>query len=186
RIAAHEPKHFCGGAQTGRLSLVFSTVPSRIISDRVDDHAPPAAISSRNLSWQTSQGHERVHKTGVRFAPEPGVHSAHRRAHNQPRMIDAEPVGQQSILRFHHVDVTVARKLRVQPIAWFTRFAVTNSVRKHDEKFCRIERLTFSEKLARKFRTNKLRAAASCPVHDEDSVARLALRVFVELADSSI
>src|SRR5437588_12173501 len=37
-------------------------------------------------------------------------------SHDQSRVIDAKAVGQQSILRFDHVDIPVARKLCVQSI----------------------------------------------------------------------
>src|SRR6266480_592619 len=43
-VAAHEPKHFGGGAQTRRLRFVFATAPSRIIADGIDDDATPGAV----------------------------------------------------------------------------------------------------------------------------------------------
>src|SRR6266481_9575670 len=101
-------------------------------------------------------------------------------------MIHAESVGQQSILRLHHVDVTVTRKLRMQSVARLARFAVADSIGEHNEKFCRIERLIFSEKFAREFRPNKLRAAAGCSMHNENGVPRLAPAVVVDLAQRSI
>ena len=184
-IAAHEPKHFRRGAQARRLRFVFAAVPRGIVADRVDDHAAPGAIASGNLRRQTRQRHERVHEIGMHFAPEPGVHSAHRRAHDEARMIHAEPFGQQSILRLDHVAIAVTRKLRVHSIARLARFAVADAVRQHDEKFRGIERLTCAEKFAGKFRTDKLRAAAGRAVHDQDGVRRFALRVLLSACQSS-
>ncbi len=122
----------------------------------------------------------------MQFAPKPGVHPAHRRAHDESGVIHAKATGQQSILRFDHVDVPVARKLRVQPVARFARFAVTDSVRKNDEKFCGIERLVFSEKFTGKFRPDELGAAAGCPVHDQHCVGDFSLCIFVDLAEGPI
>ena len=81
----------------------------------------------------------------MQLAPEPGVHSAHRRSHHQSRVVDAEPFGEQAILRFHHVDITVMGKLRVEPVARLARFAVANSIGQDDEKLRRIQRLTLPE-----------------------------------------
>src|SRR5207237_4159744 len=78
------------------------------------------------------------------------------------------------------------RKLRVHPIARPARFAVADSIREHDEKLGRIERLIFSEKLAREFRADKLRTVAGGSVHDQNRIARLALVVFVDLAERPI
>jgi hypothetical protein len=59
-------------------------------------------------------------------------------------------------------------------------------VRQHDEKLCCIERVIFSEKFARKLLTDKLRTVAGRSVHDENGVAALAFRVFIDLAERSI
>ena len=77
RIAAHKPKHLRSGAQARRLRFVIAAAPIRIVADRVDDHATPGAVASGNLCRQSRQGHERVHEIRMRFAPQPGVHSAH-------------------------------------------------------------------------------------------------------------
>jgi hypothetical protein len=106
--------------------------------------------------------------------------------HYQPRMIDAKSVGQQPILRFHHVDVTVARKFRVQPVARLARFADTDSVWQHDKKSRRVERLIFTEQFTGEFRLDGLRAAASRPMHDENGISDFSLCVFLDLAQRSI
>src|SRR5207248_1140903 len=103
--------------------------PCRIVADRVDDSATPYPIASGNLRRQTRQWHQRVHEIGMQLAPEPGVHSAHRGAHHEPRVIYAEPFREQAVLCFDHVEVTVAWKFRVHAVAWLGRFAVTDSVR---------------------------------------------------------
>ena len=117
---------------------------------------------------QTRQRHERIHEVGMQFAPQPGMHSAHRRAHHQSGVIHSEAFSEQSVLRVDHVEITVAREFGVHAVAGLARFAVTDAVRQHDEKFRRIERLIFSKQLTGKFRANKLRAAAGRPVHDQN------------------
>src|SRR5437763_14358917 len=94
------------------------------------------------------------------FAPEPGVHSTHRRSHDEPRVVHAEPVGEQTILRLDHVHVAVVRKLRVHAVAWLARFAVADAIRLDDEELHRAERLARAEKFAGKFRPDELPAAA--------------------------
>ena len=122
----------------------------------------------------------------MQFAPEPGVHSAHRGAHDEPGVIDSKSFREQTVIGLNHVNITVMRKFCVHSVARFTRFAVTDPVRQHNEKFCRIQRLIFSKQLAGKFRANKLRAAADGPVHDENGIGNLALRVFLRCPQCSI
>ena len=78
------------------------------------------------------------------------------------------------------------RKLRVQAVARFARFAVTDSVRENDKKFRYVQWLIFSKQFARELGSNKLGAAAGRAVHDENGIARLALGVLVNLAERSI
>src|SRR5262249_55480368 len=52
--------------------------------------------------------------------------------------------------------------------------------------FRRVERLIFTEKFAGKLRSNKLRAAAGCPVHDQNRVRDLAARVLVDFAERAV
>ena len=122
----------------------------------------------------------------MQLAPQPRVHSAHRRAHDEPRVIHSESFGEQTVIRLNHVDITVMREFRVHAIARLARFAVTDPVRQHDEIFRRVERLILSKQFAGKFRANKLRAAARCPVHDENGIGSLALRVFLRFPQCSI
>ncbi len=185
-VAAHQPEHLRGGAQAGRLGFIFAAVPSRVVPDRVDDDTAPAAVATGDLRRQTRQRHKRVHEIGMRFAPEPGVHPAHRRAHHQPCVIYAHAIGQQAILRFDHVDVTVARKFGVQSIAWLARFAVTDAIWHYDKKFRCIEWLIFAEKFTSELRPDELPAVAGRTVGDQDSVGNFAGSVFVDLAERPI
>lgn len=114
------------------------------------------------------------------------MHSSHRRAHDQSEMIHSESVGQQSILRFDHVEVTIMRQFCVHPIAWLTRFSVTDPVGQDDEKFRRVEWLIFSKKFARELRPDELRSAPGCPVQDQHRVRRFALGIFIHLAKRAI
>ena len=91
----------------------------------------------------------------MQFAPEPGVHAAHGCAHHQPRMVRAQPVRNQAILRFHHVEVSVMRKLGVHPIARLARFAMPDPVRQHDEKLRRVQRLLSAKEFAGELGPNK-------------------------------
>ena len=101
-------------------------------------------------------------------------------------MVYAQTIGQQSKLRLHHVDVAVARKLRVHSVAWLARFSVPDSIREHDEKFRGIERLTRAEKFSREFRPDELRATAGGSMRDEDRVPHDALLILHRLSDRPI
>ena len=101
-------------------------------------------------------------------------------------MIHSEAFGEQSVIRLHHVEVTVAREFCVHAVAGLTGFAVANPVRQHDEKFCGVERLIFSKQFAGKFRANKLRAAAGCPVRDQNGISGFAFRIFFRFSQRSV
>src|SRR6266542_6741528 len=99
----------------------------------------------------------------MQLAPEPRMHTTHRRPHNKARMADTEPFGEQTVIRLNHVEISVAREFCMHAVARLARFAMTDAVRQHDEKFHRIEWLIFTEQFAGKFGANKLRAAAGGP-----------------------
>src|SRR5207248_11328646 len=82
--------------------------------------------------------------------------------------------------------VTIARKFRVHPIARLARFAMTDRVWQNDKKLCCIEWLIFSEKFTRKLQPNELGVTASCSVHDQNCIGRLALRIFLRFAKRPI
>jgi hypothetical protein len=74
----------------------------------------------------------------------------------------------------------------VHAVARLARFAVTDSVRQHNEKLRRIERLARTEKFTGEFRANKLRAAAGCSVHDENCISRFALSIFLRFSERPV
>ena len=101
-------------------------------------------------------------------------------------MINAESFGEQTVLRFNHVEVTVTREFRVHSVTRLARFAVADAVRQHDEEFRRIERLILPEQFASKLRANELRAATGCPVHDKNGIRRFALRILLRFPERPV
>ena len=101
-------------------------------------------------------------------------------------MIHRESVGEQTVIRFNHVEIAVARKFCVHAVTGLARFAVADPVRQHDEKFRSIQRLTSTKKFTGKFRSNKLRAAAGRSVHDQNCIGRFALRIFLRFAERPV
>ena len=96
-------------------------------------YSPPDAVASRDLRGQARERHQRVHEVRMPLAPQPGVHAAHRRAHDEAQVIHAEPFGEQAVLRLHHVRVAVARELRAQAVARLAGLAVADAIGQHDE-----------------------------------------------------
>src|SRR6266436_9699453 len=122
----------------------------------------------------------------MQLAPQPRVHTAHGRPHYEARVVHAEPFGEQTILRLHHVDIAITWKFGAHTITRLARFTVPDRIRQHDEELARIKRLIFPEKLSRKLRADKLRAAARRPMHDEHRVARPPLRIFLRFPQRPI
>ena len=74
----------------------------------------------------------------------------------------------------------------MQAVAGLARLAVAYPIRQYNEKFRHIERLIFSKQFTRKFRTNKLRAAAGCSMHDQNGISRFAFRILFRFPQCSV
>ncbi len=111
------------------------------------------------------------------LAPQPGVHAAHRGADDEPQVVDAEPLGEQPMLRLDHVAVAVVREPGVEAVARLARLAVADSVRQDDVEPRRVERLAGLEQLAGELGTDELGAAPGGPVEDEHGVGHHAVRI---------
>src|SRR5262245_66575383 len=105
------------------------------------------------------------------LSPKPRVHAAHRGAHHEPEMIDAETLTDQAVLGFDHVHVAVVGETGPQSVAWLTRLAVTDAVGKDQEIPLGIEESARAEQLTGETRTHVLCSAAAGAVEDEHGVA---------------
>ncbi len=132
RAAGDEEKISCRAQRPSWFVLVRTIFPSRIFLDRVDDHLAPHAVAARDLHGKTGKRHQRIHERRVSLTPDERVHAAHRGAHHQPQMIDAQPLRDQRVLRGDHVVVIVVRKLRAQPVARLRGLSVTDPVGQND------------------------------------------------------
>ena len=182
RVAAHEPQQLCRGTEAARLGRVGAVLPLGIRADRVDRRPPPHSVASGNLGRQAGERHQRVHHVRIALAPEPGVHSAHRGAHDETQMVDAESINEQAMLGFEHVEIPVLRELRAQSVTGLARLAVTDVVRRDDVELRGVERLPRPEQLIGERAAGELRAGAARPVHHQDGVADDALRVLLRRA----
>src|SRR5450759_705144 len=98
-------------------------------------------------------------------------------------MIDNQTVGDQPILRLDHVDVAVMGECRVQAVARLARLPVPDAVGENDEIATRIEQLPAAEQRAGEFGPNKLCAASTRSMQDQDRVAHYPLRVALRRAE---
>jgi hypothetical protein len=107
---------------------------------------------------------------------------AHGIADHEPQMLDAEPLGDEPIMRIDHVVVVVFRKCGLRPVGWLQRFAVADAVGNDDVVFRRIERLAGSEHLAGKgWREHRRRRAAGAVQHQHRLAGRCAHGGVVQL-----
>ena len=81
-------------------------------------------------------------KSGWVDAPDPGQHPAHRVAHDEAQMVDAEMVLHQIVLGRHHVVVVVFRERRPQAVGRLAAAAGSDRVGDDDEVLRGVERLT--------------------------------------------
>jgi hypothetical protein len=114
------------------------------------------------------------------------MHAAHGSAHHEPQMIYSEALSKQAMLGFHHVGVTVLRKLCAQPVARLRGLSVADAIRQHDEITTRVEQLARTKQLARELRTDELRAAAASAVADQYGIPDDAVRILLRFAQGAI
>src|SRR5579885_1917252 len=106
--------------------------------------------------------------------PDPGMHAAHRGAHEQPEVIDFQRLGEQKVLRFDHIVIVVMRKARVQPIAGLAGMAGTDSIGKDDEVPAGVEKLARAEQNSGEVLCNELLPGSSCTVKNHSRVVDVA------------
>ena len=165
-----------------RLAGVVAVVVIGIVADGLD-HAPPQQPVARGHRGRLrGHRHQRIHHLRIALAPDPAVHAAHRIADHQPQMLDAEPLGDEPILRVDHVGIVVFRKPGLQAVGGLQRFAVADAVGNDDVVFARIERLAGSEHLAGEARRqHRCRRAAGAVQHQHRLAGRRAHGGVVQL-----
>src|SRR5262245_13807062 len=172
--------------ETSRLGLVFPVVPFRIAADGIEDHPTNHPVSARDLDGQAGQGHEGNDKEGIFFAPEPCVHAAHRSSHHQPQMIDAEPFGQEPVLRRDHVVVVVVRKPGVKAVARLARLAVPDVVGKDDEIPGSIQQLSGTKENTAELRREKSASAPPRAVKYQYRIPHYPARISERLSERAV
>src|SRR3954451_7708499 len=95
------------------------------------------------------------------LAPDEDVHAAHRGAHDQPEVTDAEPLHEHAALRLDHVVIIIFWKTHPESVGRLRRFAVSDIVRKDDEGAANVERLAGTVELVGELRPEKLLAVAA-------------------------
>jgi hypothetical protein len=117
----------------------------------------------------------------MRFAPDKGVHAAHRCAHDQSKVGDAELLQHQP-LGLDHVVIIIFRELQPQPIGRLRRLSMADIVGKDDPVAADIERLARAIEFIGELGPKKLLAAASRAVEHHDRIVDLSRSVAVRRA----
>jgi hypothetical protein len=120
------------------------------------------------------------------LAKDPGLHPAHRGAHDQLEVIHAKVFGEQAVLCLDHVRVAVLRKSGPEPITRLRGFPVPDPIGQHDEILVGVERLPRAKQLAGELRPQELRAGTARAMADPHRVANHALRVLARLAERAV
>src|SRR5467141_3111737 len=161
-------------------------MPGGIVANGIDDDSAPHAIAAGDLSRKTGKRHERVYEVRVTLTPQPCVHAAHRCAHHEPEVCHTEALGQQSILRLDHVEVSVARKGGAKAVARLAGSSMTDPVGKHDEISRRIQQAARPKKFSGKLLPDELSSGPAGAVQYQHGVAHDSLRVLLRLAERAV
>src|ERR1700722_12241755 len=101
-------------------------------------------------------------------------------------MVHMQPVNQQAPLCLDHIDIAVARKSRMQPVAWLTGLSVADTIRKNDEELRGIKWLPGAKELAGELRADELRAAAGRAVQNKNRIAHDPLGIAPRFAERAV
>jgi hypothetical protein len=105
------------------LMRVIAVVPGGIVADRLHGHVAPHTVAGR----------QRVGEVRVGLAPDEGLHTAHRGAEDESKMVDLQAVNKHLVLRADHVVVGVAGKLHAEAVGRLAGLAVADVVGEDDE-----------------------------------------------------
>src|SRR5689334_16060892 len=114
------------------------------------------------------------------------MHAAHRRAEDQPQMLDVQRLAHQPVLRANNSVIGVARKAGTQPIARFTGPAVADAVGQDDVIAPGVEWLSGTEQRCGKCFRGESAARAIGPMQDQHCVAYHAARVTLRRAECGV
>ena len=114
RAARHQHQDVDCGLEPARLGCVVAVVPVRVPADIIDNHLPHDTVATGDRGRHARKRDEAIHEVRIGLSPDPRVHAAHRRAHDNAEVVHLQPLGQEPVLRCHHVLVRVARKARAQ------------------------------------------------------------------------
>ena len=120
-----------------------------IIADGFQHHPPEHPVARRHRG--RLRGHRHQHVLPLADSARPRSRCACRPSNCRSRagVLDAEPLGDQPVLRIDHVVVTVFRKRRPRFASdGFADLAVADAVGNDDEILCRVERLARAEQFA--------------------------------------
>src|SRR6516164_7978207 len=98
-------------------------LPDRIGLDR-RRHQLEGPVADGILSVRlrgAADRHQRAHEVRMQDAPDIGLRSAHGHAGDQRCVRDLQLVAQHAVIRLHHVEIAVLRKLDAEPVGRFAR-----------------------------------------------------------------
>ena len=102
--------------QAARLIDVVAAHPFGVVANRFGQHAAQHPVAPGHLGGQRGHGDGNVHDVRVALRPHPGLHTTHRVAQHQTKMLEPQVLRDQPVLRFDHVVVVVLRELGAQPV----------------------------------------------------------------------
>ena len=186
--AGHEEEGGGGAAEAHDwLSVIFTILPGGVGLDGFDGHFPQHSVAAGDSYGEAGQGHQGVHEIGVGIAPDPGMHSAHRSAHAQAEVVDAEMFGEESVICQDHIIIGIFWESHVQAgIAGFAGVAVADGVGEDDIVFRGVEGLAGFEEVAGEELVDEVMSVSGGPVHDEYGVRCFAGGVFYGFTEGSV
>ena len=187
RRGAGDEDEVVGAAETfGGLGGVVAVLPCGIVLDGLHGHVAPHAVATGEFDGETGERSEGIGEARVSFAPDEGLHAAHRGAEDEAKVIDVETFEEHGVLAGDHVVVVVLGEFHAEAVGGFGGFAVADVVGEDEEVLGDVEGLAGAEEDVREDGIEEGVGAATGAVKQEDGVVGVALRVFVRMSEGEL
>ena len=151
-----------------------------------DGHVAHHAVAAGELDGKAGEGGESVREVGVGFAPDEGLHAAHRGAEDEAEVVDVEAFEEHGVLAGDHVVVVVLGEVHAEAVGGLGGLAVADVVGEDEEVFGDVEGLAGAEEDVGEDGIEERVGVAAGAVEEEDGVVDVAGGVAMGCAEGEV
>ena len=187
RSRAGDRDQIVGAAETlDGFGGVVAVLPRRIIANDLHGHVAPHAVAAGELDGQAGEGRQGVGELRIGFAPDEGLHAAHRGAEDEAEVVDVQAFEEHGVLGPNHVVVIVLGEVHAEAVGGLAGLAVADVVGEDDEELGDVERLAGAEEDVGEDRVEQRVGATAGAMEEQDGVIGMSSAIAAWLAESEV